>query len=46
MNIYITHKSYLSHISDYMGAIKPTMTLVVVHGLVNDLFKVDVVQMK
>lgn len=46
MSIYITDRSYLQivrdKISNYMGNIKPTMTLVVVQSLVNELFKVEI----
>lgn len=46
MGIYITDNAYLSavreKITDYLQDIKPVMTLIVVAGLVNDSFKVEI----
>lgn len=46
MNVYITDSSYLVDVraafTEILGEIKPTMTLVVVSGLINSQFKVEI----
>lgn len=46
MNVYITGSSYLADIrsvfTEIFGEIKPAMTLVVVAGLINEQFKIEI----
>lgn len=46
MNVYITDSSYLADVrsvfTEIFGEIKPAMTLVVVAGLINEQFKIEI----